>query len=90
MAELVQNSLEAECREVEFREFASVVWPACGLRNLSPKERLQLMTQGQYGIGLLGFWSLGERPEMCSSVPSQAAHKLVLHRDDSNYEKARR
>ncbi len=55
-------------------------------RNLSPQERLQLMTQGQYGIGLLGFWSLGERLEMCSSVPSQAPHKLVLHRDDSNYE----
>ncbi len=31
------------------------------------------MTQGQYGIGLLGFWSLGERLEMRSSVPGPAA-----------------
>jgi hypothetical protein len=38
-------------------------------RHLSPQERLSLMTQGQYGIGLLGFWSLGERLEMRSAVP---------------------
>ncbi len=29
-------------------------------RSLSPQERMALMTQGQYGIGLLGFWSLGQ------------------------------
>ena len=50
-------------------------------RSLSPRERLQLMTQGQYGIGLLGFWSLGESLEMRTVVPGQKAHRLVLHRD---------
>lgn len=55
-------------------------------RDLSPQERLQLMTQGQYGIGLLGFWSLGETLEMRTAVPGQRPHRLVLHRDRSDYE----
>lgn len=50
-------------------------------RSLSPQERLQLMTQGQYGIGLLGFWSLGEALEIRSFVPGQRPHRLVLYRD---------
>ncbi|HXV76530.1 MAG TPA: ATP-binding protein [Candidatus Polarisedimenticolaceae bacterium] len=54
-------------------------------RSLSPQERLQLMTQGQYGIGLLGFWSLGELLEIRSSVPDQRPHRLVLHRDRPDY-----
>ncbi len=33
-------------------------------RSLTPRERLELMTQGQYGIGLLGFWSLGQTLEV--------------------------
>ena len=45
-----------------------------------------LMTQGQYGIGLLGFWSLGHRLEIRSSVPGQRPFRLVLHRDDPHYE----
>ena len=55
-------------------------------RNLSLQERHTLMTQGQYGIGLLGFWSLGERLEMRSSVPGQQPMRLVLHRDEQQYE----
>lgn len=55
-------------------------------RKLSPQERMQLMTQGQYGIGLLGFWSLGEILEMRSSVPGQKPHRLVLHRDRPTFE----
>ncbi len=54
-------------------------------RHLSPQERLSLMTQGQYGIGLLGFWSLGERLEMRSAVPGQRPHRLVLYRDRPGY-----
>lgn len=54
-------------------------------RDLSPQERLQLMTQGQYGIGLLGFWSLGVQLEMRSAVPGQSPHRLVLHRDEPDY-----
>jgi hypothetical protein len=54
-------------------------------RSLSPAQRLQLMTQGQYGIGLLGFWSLGEMLEIRTSLPGQRAHRLVLYRDRSDY-----
>jgi hypothetical protein len=54
-------------------------------RSLSPAERLQLMTQGQYGIGLLGFWSLGETLEIRTSLPGQRPHRLVLYRDRPEY-----
>lgn len=54
-------------------------------RSLSPKERLDLMTQGQYGIGLLGFWSLGATLEIRTSIPGDRAHRLVLHRDRPDF-----
>ncbi len=54
-------------------------------RSLSPQERLALMTQGQYGIGLLGFWCVGDALEMRSSVPGQKPHRLILHRDRPDY-----
>jgi hypothetical protein len=54
-------------------------------RHLSPQERLSLMTQGQYGIGLLGFWSLGDRLEMRSALPGGRPHRLVLYRDRPGY-----
>jgi hypothetical protein len=54
-------------------------------RTLTPQERLELMTQGQYGIGLLGFWSLGEMLEIRSSMPGQRAHRLLLYRDRPDY-----
>ena len=55
-------------------------------RSLSPQERYQLMTQGQYGIGLLGFWSLGHKLELRSAMLGQRAHRLVLHREDPHFE----
>jgi hypothetical protein len=54
-------------------------------RSLSPQDRLKLMTQGQYGIGLLGFWSLGEMLEIRSSVPGQKPHRLILYKDRPKY-----
>lgn len=54
-------------------------------RSLSPEERLALMTQGQYGIGLLGFWSLGQVLEIRTSLPGQKAYRLVLHRDRADF-----
>ena len=55
-------------------------------RDLSPKERLELMTQGQHGIGLLGFWSLGEVLEIRSHFPGQKPYRLRLHRDQPQFE----
>jgi Histidine kinase-, DNA gyrase B-, and HSP90-like ATPase len=54
-------------------------------RSLTPQQRLELLTQGQYGIGLLGFWSLGEVLEMRTSLPGQRPHRLVLFRDRGDY-----
>jgi hypothetical protein len=54
-------------------------------QSLTPQERLSLMTQGQYGIGLLGFWSLGEMLEMRSAVPGHKPHRLILYRDRADY-----
>ena len=54
-------------------------------RSLSPQERLALMTRGQYGIGLLGFWSLGEMLEIRTSLPGQRPHRLILYRDRPDF-----
>ncbi len=54
-------------------------------RTLTPQQRLELMTQGQYGIGLLGFWSLGETLEMRTAIPGQRAFHLLLHRDRPDF-----
>jgi len=54
-------------------------------RSLSPQERMTLMTQGQYGIGLLGFWSLGEALEMRTVLPGQPPYRLILHRDRPDF-----
>jgi hypothetical protein len=54
-------------------------------RSLSPRQRLELMTQGQYGIGLLGFWSLGERLEIRTTMAGQRGHRLMLRRDSPDF-----
>jgi hypothetical protein len=114
LAELVQNSLDANARTIRVTRIREKKLPCLRIlddgegvipemdrpealryiathighsrkRSLSPEERLRLMTQGQYGIGLLGFWSLGDRLEMRTSVPGQRAHRLVLHRDRPDF-----
>jgi len=37
-------------------------------RSLTPQQRRELMLQGQYGIGVLGFWAIGAEFEMRSQV----------------------
>ena len=54
-------------------------------RTLTPRQRLDLMTQGQYGIGLLGFWSLGETLEMRTAMPGQRSFRLLLFRDRPDF-----
>lgn len=45
-------------------------------RNLSPEERRRLVITGQYGVGLLGFWSIGRRMEIRSRVGGSGLHVL--------------
>lgn len=47
-------------------------------RKLSPAQRRQLVVVGQYGVGLLGFWSIGHRMEIRSRVGGSALHVLRL------------
>ncbi len=55
-------------------------------RDLTPEQRMQLMTQGQYGIGLLGFWSIGEEMQIRSAVTGQKPMTLSLRRDSPEFE----
>jgi hypothetical protein len=51
-------------------------------RNLSPAERQQQMMLGKYGIGILGFWSVGRELEMRSRVNGSEVWALRLVRDE--------
>lgn len=55
-------------------------------RNLSPAERHQQIVAGQYGIGLLGFWSIGHRMEIRSRVGAGAVWLLRLVEDEPRAE----
>ena len=49
-------------------------------RNLTPGERREQMVLGRYGIGLIGFWSVGEVLEMRSRVGGGSAMVLRMKR----------
>ncbi len=51
-------------------------------RSLSPEERHRLVVTGQYGVGLLGFWSIGHRMEIRSRVGGSSLHVLRLVEDE--------
>src|SRR3972149_11274746 len=55
-------------------------------RNLTPQQRRELMMQGKYGIGLLGFWAIGQVLEMRSQLPNQPPHLLRMLEDAPRYE----
>src|SRR5262245_45268524 len=50
-------------------------------RGLSAEERRRQMMLGKYGIGILGFWSLGEELEMRTRVAGSEVWALRLFRD---------
>ncbi len=97
VAELVQNSLDANARRVMIKRRRVRRAPALVIRDdgegivpelsregalraiatnighsrkrgLSPRERHDEIVAGKYGIGLLGFWSVGHRMEIRSRV----------------------
>jgi hypothetical protein len=50
-------------------------------QNLTPAQRREAMMQGKYGIGILGFWSVGEEMEIRSRVGGAEVWSLRLLRD---------
>ncbi len=57
-------------------------------RNLTPEQRRELMLQGQYGIGLLGFWSIGAELEVRSQVGGGEPWVLRMWEEKPNFEVA--
>lgn len=55
-------------------------------RQMSFDERMRAAMLGQYGIGLLGFWSLGHELRMLSRVDGSAVWALSLFEDSSKFE----
>jgi hypothetical protein len=55
-------------------------------QGLTPDQRRELMLQGKYGIGLLGFWSIGGVLEIRSQVAGQASYLLRMFEESPKYE----
>jgi hypothetical protein len=55
-------------------------------RNLTPLERHAQVVAGKYGIGLLGFWSVGRRMDIRSRVGGAEVCVLRLREDEERAE----
>jgi len=66
-------------REAALKKIATTIGHS-HKRDLDLATRREMMMLGQYGIGLLGFWSLGEQMEIRSRVGGGRPHSLVLQR----------
>ena len=118
VAELVQNSLDANARRVTIERRRVRRSPALVIRDdgegivpglsreealraiatnighsrkrgLSPRERHDQMVAGKYGIGLLGFWSIGQRMDIRSRVGGGDVWALRLVEDQERAELVR-
>jgi hypothetical protein len=118
VAELVQNSIDADARAVRIdrrrvrkspslviRDDGRGVLPelprqealhtiatnigASRKRGLSARERHEQVVAGKYGIGLLGFWSVGHRMEIRSRVGGGEVWVLRLVEENERAEIAR-
>jgi hypothetical protein len=58
-------------------------------RGLSPRERHDEMVAGKYGIGLLGFWSIGHRMDIRSRVGGGDVWALRMVEDQERAELVR-
>lgn len=75
----------AEDREAALRYIATHIGRS-HKRNLSPRERHEQIVAGRYGIGLLGFWSIGRQMEIRSRVAGGVAWLLRLVEDEPRAE----
>lgn len=67
-------------REAALRTLARTIGHSHKL-DLTPAQRRERMVQGQYGIGLIGFWSVGEVLDIKSRVAGSRAFVLRLRED---------
>jgi signal transduction histidine kinase len=74
-----------ESRETALRYIATHIGRS-HKRNLSARERHEQIVAGQYGIGLLGFWSIGHRMEIRSRVAGSQTWLLRLVEDEPRAE----
>jgi hypothetical protein len=115
IAELVQNSIDANARCVRIERRRVRRSPALAIRddgegvlreldreealrtiatnigcsrkrNLTPLERQAQVVAGKYGIGLLGFWSVGQRMDIRSRVGGSEVFVLRLREDEERAE----
>ena len=115
IAELVQNSIDANARHVRVERLRVRRSPALTIRddgegvladlgredalrtiatnigcsrkrNLTPLERHAQVVAGKYGIGLLGFWSVGRRMDIRSRVGGSDVFVLRLREDEERAE----
>lgn len=118
IAELVQNSLDANARRVTIERRRVRRAPALVIRDdgegivpelprdealraiatnighsrkrgLSPRQRHDEIVAGKYGIGLLGFWSVGHRMEIRSRVGGGEVWVLRMVEDQERAELVR-
>jgi hypothetical protein len=118
VAELVQNSLDANARHVSIERRRVRRSPALIIRDdgdgivpesprdealraiatnighsrkrgLSPRERHEQVVAGKYGIGLLGFWSVGHRMDIRSRVAGGDVWVLRMVEDQERAELVR-
>jgi hypothetical protein len=118
VAELVQNSLDANARRVAIERRRVRRAPALVIRDdgegivpdasreaalraiatnighsrkrgLSPRERHDQIVAGKYGIGLLGFWSIGHRMDIRSRVGGGEVWVLRMVEDQERAELVR-
>jgi len=75
-----EGILPAPGREEALRFLATNIG-ASQKRRLTADERRRLVVSGQYGVGLLGFWSIGHRLEIRSRVGGSGVHVLRLEED---------
>lgn len=110
VAELVQNSLDAEAKRIDIRRLRVRGKPALTIRDdgvgvlpemaredalnhlathvgssrklgLDAHERARHVVAGKYGVGLLGFWSIGHFLELRSRVAGSPLLALRLEED---------
>ena len=115
VAELVQNSIDANAHHVRLRRGRVRRTPALTIRDdgegvlgelereealrtiatnigcsrkrhLTPLERHAQVVAGKYGIGLLGFWSIGRRMDIRSRVGGSEVFVLRLREDEERAE----